>query len=113
MSRTLRNRRLRCRQLSLWVLWPTILALAVDVQSAEPPRPYTPVEATPGEFRSLGRVTELEDLQLPVQITAAQQPLLAGPIRLFSDPDVFALAKGAKRVVSNAADSATWQSSSE
>ena len=92
---------------------PTFLTFAVSLQSAEPPKPFTPVEATPGEFRCLGRVTALGDLHLPVQITAAKQPLLAAPIRLFSDPDISAVAKGAKTVVTTTTDSASWQSSSE
>jgi hypothetical protein len=55
----------------------------------------------------------LGNFQLPSQINAAERPLLAAPIRLFSDPDIFGLTKGKEPVITEAADSASWQSDSE
>src|SRR5207302_10322262 len=75
----------------------------------EPPRPYTPVEATAQEFRCLGRTTELGELLLPKQITAAGAPLLAAPVRLFSDPDIFHGLECETKVVERNRDSAQWQ----
>lgn len=87
--------------------------MAVGAQSAEPPKPYTPVEGTLGEFRCLGRTVTLGDLALPEQIRAAGKNLLAAPVGLFSEPDIFAGLKCAQQVVANNGDSATWQATGE
>jgi hypothetical protein len=113
MGITLHYRRLDWRQMSLWLSATFFLTLPACVQSAEPPKPFTPVEATLGEFRCLGRVTALGNENLPSQITAAKQPLLAAPIRLFSDPDVIDTAKRNSPSVAKTVESASWQSSSE
>ncbi|MEO6436113.1 MAG: glycoside hydrolase domain-containing protein [Tepidisphaeraceae bacterium] len=90
-----------------------LLASAAAVFATEPPAPYTPVEATAQEFRCLGRTTELGELLLPKQITTAGAPLLAAPIRLFSEPDLFAGLKCETKVVKRAGDSAQWQTDGE
>ncbi len=113
MKTTLIHRHRGGGLLSLWLSWPTYAALAAGIQSAEPPKPYVRVEATPGEFRCLGRTNTLGNFQLPSQITAAERPLLAAPIRLFSDPDIFGLTKRKEPVITKTADSASWQSDSE
>ena len=71
-----------------------LLAANPDAAATEPPAPYTPVKASSSQFRCLGRETKLGPLLLPQQITAANQPLLAGPIRLVTEPDLLAGVKG-------------------
>jgi hypothetical protein len=77
--------------------------------ASDPPKPFTPVGATPTEFRCLGRTTALGPLLLPAQIVAADQPLLASPIRIVSDPNISAAMNGETKVVGRDADSAYWQ----
>ena len=80
-----------------------------DGTATQPPAPYTPVKASPSKFSCLGRKTALGSLLLPKQIHAAGQPLLAGPVRLVTEPDVLAGVKGKSKVTRRAADKATWE----
>ncbi len=77
--------------------------------ASEPPKPFTPVGATAKEFLCLGRKTELGNLLLPAQITAADQPLLASPVRIVSEPDIFSALSGTAEVVDSTPDSARWK----
>ena len=86
-----------------------LLARGEGMLASEPPKPFTPVQATTREFGCLGRKTELGNFLLPAQITAADQPLLAEPIRIVSDPDIFPAMKGKAKVVERGGDSARWQ----
>lgn len=90
-----------------------LLAAGPDGGAAKPPAPYTPVKASSSQFRCLGRKAELGALLLPKQIVAAGQPLLAGPVRIVTEPDVLAGAKGKTKVVSATADQAAWEWSGE
>ena len=90
-----------------------LLAVGLDAAAVKPPAPYTPVKASGAQFRCLGRETKLGPLLLPQQITAAKQPLLAGPVRLVTEPDVLAGIKGKGRVVTRTSDQATWEWSGE
>jgi hypothetical protein len=74
-----------------------------------PPAPYTPVEAAPSGFRCLGRKTELGALLLPEQILSAGQPLLAGPVRIVTEPALLDGAKGKSRVTETSGDKAVWE----
>src|SRR4051794_15424708 len=73
------------------------------------PKPYTPVEATAGEFKCLGRIPTLGDALLPSQVVAAGKPVLGRPIRLVAEPDVLANLTGQAKLVRNEGDSATWE----
>src|SRR5262245_15930991 len=53
---------------------------------ASPPKPFTPVAATPTEFRGLDRSVALGNLLLPAQLIAAKGELLSAPIEVFADP---------------------------
>ena len=89
-----------------------LLFLAMNagrLTAAEPPKPFTPIKATPKEFRCLGRVMELGDLLLPAQITAAGQPLLAAPIRIFSEPNILSAVTGKAKVIERNDESARWE----
>ncbi len=95
----------------LLVLLPgrMLLGASADGRAAAPPSPYSPVKASSSQFRCLGREMKLGPLLLPQQITAANQPLLAAPVRLVAEPDVLTDAKGKSRVVERTADKATWE----
>jgi len=71
-----------------WVTARLALNPAADVSvgADKPPEPYTPVKASPSSFRCLGRNTELGALLLPKQVISADRPLLAGPVRLVTEP---------------------------
>lgn len=99
-----------CRWLAVYVLVPccAVLAAEAGVFASAPPKPYTPVKASPSAFLCLGRKTELGSLLLPTQITSAGQPLLAGPIRIVTEPDFLAGAIGKSRVTERGGDRATW-----
>src|ERR1035441_7749435 len=86
-----------------------LLAAGPEAAAAKPPAPYISVKASSSQFRCLGRETKLGSLLLPQQIIAAHQPLLAGPVRLVTEPDVLAGVKGKGRVVSRTSDKATWE----
>ncbi len=86
-----------------------LVGAGADAGAANPPAPYTPVKASNLEFRCLGRETKLGPLLLPQQITAANQSLLAAPVRLVADPDLLAGAKGKSKVAERTADKATWE----
>ena len=73
------------------------------------PRPYTPVKSKPGEFGCLGRKIALGPLLLPTQIVAAGKPVLAGPVRLVSEPDVLSELTGEAKVVENTGGAARWE----
>src|ERR1039457_604346 len=90
-----------------------LLAACPVAGATKPPAPYTSVKASSAQFRCLGRETKLGPLLLPQQITAVNQSLLAGPIRLVTEPDVLAGVKGKGRVVSRTSDKATWKWSGE
>ncbi len=77
--------------------------------SAAVPSPYTPVKASPTQFACLGRTIALGPLLLPARIISAGKPVLAGPIRLVSEPDVISNAAGEARVVENNGDAARWE----
>ena len=77
--------------------------------AAEPPKPFTPIKATPKEFCCLGRKTTLGNLLLPEQITAAGKSELAGPVRFFSQPDIFSDIKGRAKVIEQSQDTARWE----
>src|SRR4051812_38715868 len=85
------------------------LTLNTGAIASAPPRPFTPVKATTHSFACLGRQTDLENLLLPRQIVAAQQPLLAAPIRLVSEPDILASVKGSARISSKNSETARWE----
>ncbi len=96
-----------CRLQSFVLLaWMTCVAA---LPAAEPPKPFTPVKATAGKFVCLGRETQLGRLLLPAQVTAAGQPVLAGPVSLVSEPDVLSAAKGRARLVAADRDTARWE----
>ncbi len=100
----------RCRGFRFFavgVCWLIAHSAAAD-QGAHVPKPYTPVEASADRFGCLGRVTELGELLLPKQITAAGKPLLAAPVRLSAEPDFLSGLNGRSHVVRQAADTATW-----
>ncbi|MEO7300039.1 MAG: glycoside hydrolase domain-containing protein [Verrucomicrobiota bacterium] len=86
-----------------------LITSAASVCASAPPKPFTPVKATTKEFRCLGRTTTLGDFLLPTQIIAAEKSLLASPVRIFSEPDIFSAMKGKAKVVSRNADSAVWK----
>jgi hypothetical protein len=86
-----------------------LLATGPEAAAARPPAPYTSVKASSSQFRCLGREIKLGPLLLPQQIIAAHQPLLAGPVRLVTEPDVLTGVKGKGRVVSRTGDKATWE----
>ena len=86
-----------------------LATLAAALPAAEPPGPFTAVKATRREFGCLGRETKLGLFLLPAQVTAAGRPVLAGPVRLVSEPDVFAAARGRARVVERVRDRACWE----
>jgi hypothetical protein len=90
-----------------------LLAANPDATANRPPAPYTPVKASSSQFRCLGRETKLGPLLLPQQITAANQPLLAGPVRLVAEPDLLANLKGQSKVTELTADKAAWEWSGE
>lgn len=73
------------------------------------PSPYTPVKSKPTEFSCLGRSAKLGPLLLPQQIVAAGKPLLAGPVRLVSEPDVLDGLVGKAKVTKNMGDLARWE----
>ena len=86
-----------------------LLGASANGVTAKPPAPYTPVKASSSQFGCLGRETKLGPLLLPQQITAANQSLLAAPVRLVAEPDVLADVKGKSRVIERTADKATWE----
>src|ERR1035438_3026377 len=86
-----------------------LLAASPVAGATKPPAPYTSVKASSAQFRCLGRETKLGPLLLPQQITAVNQSLLAGPVRLVTEPDVLAGVQGKGRVVSRTGDKATWE----
>ena len=90
-----------------------LLAASPHAGATNPPAPYTPVKASSSQFRCLGRETKLGPLLLPQQITAADQPLLAGPVRLVAEPDLLANMKGQSKVTERTADKAAWEWSGE
>lgn len=90
-----------------------LLAADAGARATKPPAPYTPVKASSSQFSYLGRKTELGALLLPEQIDAAGQRLLAAPVRLVTEPDVLADAKGKSKVTGRTADKATWEWSGE
>ena len=90
-----------------------LLAGGPEAGGAVLPTPYTPIQASGSQFRCLGRETKLGPLLLPQQITAAGQPLLAGPVRIVTEPDVLAGAKGRGKLVERTAEKATWEWSGE
>jgi hypothetical protein len=92
-----------------------LLLAGVRELFATPPKPFTPVEVTTNEFRCLGRTTELGKFLLPAQITAAEESLLASPIQIVSEPDIFSAIKGRAKVVEKSEDSARleWGGESE
>ena len=83
-----------------------LLANVPEIFAAQPPKPFTPVRATTNEFRCLGRKSELGKFLLPSQITAADESLLASPIQIVSEPEIFSAVKGKANVVENSGDSA-------
>src|SRR5579884_3081298 len=83
----------------VFVLFLFLAARPADISAAEPPKPFTPVKATTREFDCLGRKTSLGNFLLPVQITAADKALLASPVHLFSQPDIFANTEGRAKVI--------------
>lgn len=99
----------------LLALLPGRILLGADTKgsAAKPPVPYIPVKASNSQFRCLGRETKLGPLLLPQQITAANQPLLTGPVRLVAEPDILADLKGKGIVTERTADKATWEWSGE
>ncbi|MGI8964577.1 MAG: glycoside hydrolase domain-containing protein, partial [Limisphaerales bacterium] len=95
---------------SLKKILPLALVMVTfHLPASAPPNPFTPVKATTKEFRCLGRTTTLGDFLLPTQITAAEKTLLAAPVRIFSEPDIFSAMKGEAKVVSRSDDSAIWK----
>jgi hypothetical protein len=86
-----------------------LFAIVPGAIAAQPPKPYTPVTASSSQFCCLGRSVQLGLLLLPEQIVAANQPLLAGPVRVVTEPNVLAAVKGEARVIGNTGDRATWQ----
>src|SRR4029077_6351582 len=46
---------------------------------------------------------------LPAQITAADKPILAAPVRVFSEAAAFTAVTGQARLAANNADSANWE----
>ena len=99
------------RALAVSMLLPCCAWLAAEavVFGSTPPRPYTPVKASTSAFRCLGRKTELGALLLPQQIISAGQPLLAGPVRILTEPDVLGGATGKSRVTEASGDKAVWE----
>ncbi|MDB6025620.1 MAG: hypothetical protein JWM68_1843 [Verrucomicrobiales bacterium] len=91
------------------VLFPTFAAASLAIAANAVPRPFTPVKATTAQFRCLGRTTDLGQFVLPTQIVAADKPLLNAPIRLVSEPDIFASIKGAAKVVEKNDNQARWE----
>jgi hypothetical protein len=86
-----------------------LLVAEAAVFGETPPAPYTPVKASASTFRCLGRKTELGALLLPRQILSAGQPLLAGPVRIITEPNVLNGARGKSRVVETSGDKAVWE----
>src|SRR4051812_2098729 len=102
------------RMLTHWfsrfrIFVPMFMVVSASLFAGEPPKPYTPVKATTKEFGCLGRKTDLGSFLLPTQIMAADKPLLAAPIRMFSEPDIFVGMKGKAKVVERSGDSARWK----
>lgn len=89
-------------------VWASALLACAAVPAAVPPRPYTPVVASPDRFDCLGRSSELGPFLLPSQITSAGKPLLARAARLVAEPDVLGGLAGRPVVASHGPDSATW-----
>ena len=87
----------------------SLLAVGAVASGDPPPAPYTPVKASSSTFRCLGRKTELGALLLPEQIVSGGQPLLAGPIRIVTEPDALAGARGKSRVTERSGDKAAWE----
>ena len=90
-----------------------LLASFCAVAAGSPPKPYTPVKASSSEFRCLGRQVKLGQLLLPDQIVAADKPLLAGPIRIVTEPNILSRIKGKSKVLQNNGDKAEWEWSGE
>ena len=101
------------------IVFLTLLATAWPCAAAHPatqpaiPAPYTPLKAADRELRCLGRKMELGALALPVQMTAADANLLAGPVRLISGPAEALNLKGQSRLVSNDGATARWEYAGE
>jgi hypothetical protein len=86
-----------------------MLTLSTQPLCAGVPSPYTPVKSKPTEFACLGRSAKLGRLLLPEQIVAAGKPVLAGPVRLVSEPDVLGGVAGKGKVTKNTGDLARWE----
>ncbi len=81
--------------------------------AAQVPKPYTPVRSTATDFSCLGRSAKLGPMLLPSQIMSAGKPLLTGPVRLVSEPDVFSGVVGNVSLIGNTGDAAIWEWSGE
>ncbi|MDQ6631253.1 MAG: DUF6067 family protein [Verrucomicrobiota bacterium] len=108
------EKRKSCNPATLFRFWlrallALLLSSSAPIFAAQPPKPFTPVKASNKEFCCLGRKTELGKFLLPTQITAADQSLLASPIRIVSEPDIFSAIKGKAKVVERHGDSARWK----
>lgn len=86
------------------------MAISLSSAFAAVPAPYTKVKASAAEFRCLGRASALGDMLLPKQLTAANKPMLASPMRIVTSP-ASAMDKltGNGKVTGNDGDSAQWQ----
>jgi hypothetical protein len=86
-----------------------LLAAGAGASGDPPPVPYTPVKASISAFHCLGRETQLGAFLLPDQIVSGGKPLLAGPIRLVTEPEVLAGARGKSRVTEHSGEKAAWE----
>lgn len=86
-----------------------MLILSSQSLCAGVPSPYTPVKSKSTEFACLGRSAKLGPVLLPEQIVAAGKPMLAGPVRLVSEPDVLSNIIGKGKVTKNTGDLARWE----
>ena len=91
------------------ILVGALLITSATVDAVDVPKPFTPVSATAKGFQCLGRKTEFGNFLLPTQIRAADEPLLAAPIRLVAEPDLLTSAKGRAKLVEKKDGSARWE----
>src|SRR5438445_329031 len=92
------------------LIFPAAISLcAGGLCAAELPKPFTPIKATAKEFRCLNRKIDLGNFLLPMQIIAADKPLLSAPIQIISEPDVFSTAKGRVKILEKNSQRARWE----
>src|SRR3954447_20607335 len=93
-----------------------LLCQGFIASAASPPKPFTPVHATPSEFRCLGRAVALGNLLLPAQIKAADGNILSSRIEVLADPPSSLQLLPSTitvKVLTHSANSASWQFTAE